>query len=48
MALGYCRACEKLVPIKPGPYKLGSRERYWYPHPHDTPEGKPCEVKRGI
>lgn len=48
MALGYCLSCAKLVAIKPGPQKYGSRERYWCPVEHDA-DGKPCAgAKRGI
>lgn len=42
MALGYCKLCERLVPIKPGPQKWGSRERQWFPVDHDGPDGQPC------
>jgi len=49
MALGYCRMCERLVAIKPGPHKPGSRERWWFPWPHDDQDGRPCPgSKRGI
>ncbi len=47
--LGYCRVCDRLVPLKQGKHKGEGRERWWWPVEHDTPEGKPCEgVKRGI
>lgn len=47
--LAYCLACDKLVPVRPGEYKLGSRERRYYPLEHDAPDGKRCEgTKRGI
>ncbi len=50
MPLGYCKVCDKLVPLKVGPQKPGSRERYWYPYPHEKPEvGTPCPgEKKGI
>jgi len=50
MALGYCKLCDKLVSIRKGPQKWGSRECLWYPVPHEDPHtGKPCDgVKRGI
>ena len=43
MALGYCKVCDKLVPIKPGPQKWGTRERTWYPVAHDGEDGKLCK-----
>ena len=43
MALGYCPVCEKLVPIRQGPQKWGSRERAWYPHEHNAPDGGRCD-----
>lgn len=43
MALGYCHGCERLVPIKPGPQKWGSRECAWRPLPHDHPDGGSCD-----
>lgn len=42
MALGYCMTCDKLVPIRAGEQKWGSRECEWYPITHDAPDGKPC------
>ena len=50
MALGYCKLCDKLVPITPAGWKhSGSRERWWYPVEHDEPGGKPCAGhKKGI
>ena len=42
MALGYCKLCDKLVTIRPGSPKWGSRERQWLPIFHDTPDGQPC------
>jgi hypothetical protein len=49
MILGYCKTCDKLVAIKPGPHKHLSRERYWYPVEHDDQNGKRCDgSKRGI
>lgn len=42
MALGYCDVCDRLVSIRPGPQKWGSRERQWFPIPHDNQEGKLC------
>lgn len=35
--LGYCMSCETLRSIRPGPQKWGSRERRWFPIPHDAP-----------
>jgi len=50
VALGYCRVCERLVPIRPKGYKYaGGRERLWYPVEHADQEGKPCDGdKKGI
>ena len=50
MALGYCKVCDKLTPIRPGEQKWGSRERLWYPVAHEGPDGKPCldGPKRGL
>lgn len=49
MALGYCKTCDKLVSIRPGPYRWGSRERYWLPVEHEDADGKRCPgVKRGL
>lgn len=42
MALGYCMKCEKLVAIRPGSQKWGSRQVAWYPIAHDRPDGAPC------
>lgn len=42
MALGYCMECTKLVSIRPGPQKWGSRECAWFPIAHDKPEGGQC------
>jgi hypothetical protein len=47
--LGYCLVCEKLVPIRPGPFRWGSRERYWLPVAHEKPDGGNCPGdKKGI
>jgi hypothetical protein len=35
--------CDKLTAIRQGEQKWGTRERRWYPYPHDNPDGKPCE-----
>jgi hypothetical protein len=45
VALGYCMVedCQKLVSIKPGPQKWGSRECAWFPIRHDKPSGAPCD-----
>jgi hypothetical protein len=48
MALGWCPACDKLVAIRPGPQKWGSREREWHTVDHDTPEGKRCQNKKAL
>lgn len=49
MALGICASCEKLVAIRPGPQRWGTRERTWYPIPHEDSDGKPCKGdKRGL
>lgn len=37
MPLGYCPACDKLVAIRKGPPRWGSRECDWYPVTHDVP-----------
>lgn len=47
MPLGYCKACDKLVAIKPGAHKpekplYGPPQRWWHVVEHETPEGKPC------
>jgi hypothetical protein len=34
MVLGYCMICDKLVPLRRGPQKWGSRERAWFPIDH--------------
>lgn len=47
--MGYCKKCDKLVFIRPGEFKFGSRERYYYPLSHDKPDGGPCDGdKRAI
>ncbi len=46
MALGYCKTCDKLVPILPGPQKWGTRERTWYPVQHERPEGGDCPGRK--
>lgn len=49
MALGYCPKCDKLVPIKPGPQKWGSREREWIVQPHNKPNDGPlCDNKKNL
>lgn len=50
MAMGWCPVCDRLVFIRPGPYKLLSRERLWIPIDHENQEGRRCEGsnKRGI
>lgn len=45
MALGYCPKCDKLVSIRPGPQRWGSRECPWYPVQHDGCDGHKREVK---
>lgn len=48
MAMGYCAVCDRLVFIKPGPQKWGSRERTWYPVEHED-KGVPCPgTKKGL
>lgn len=60
MPLGYCKACDKLVPIRPvpsgwedgaplGEVRLGqTKAAVWCPAPHDA-DGKPCDgVKRPV
>lgn len=42
MAMGWCKTCDRLVFIKPGPQKWGSRERRWFPVDHDDEKGQPC------
>lgn len=49
MTCGYCKRCDRLVPIvaKAPPIKVADgqpppREPNWYPVPHDDGEGKPC------
>jgi hypothetical protein len=48
VALGYCPACDKLVPITPGPQRWGSREREWRTAEHETPEGVRCGNKKSL
>lgn len=48
--LGYCRVCEKLVPLKQGEYRYaGGKERVWYPREHEDEQGRPCGgEKKGL
>lgn len=43
MALGYCRVCDKLLSIRPGGQKWGSREVNWYPTSHWVNVHKGCD-----
>lgn len=36
MPLGWCMLCDKIVAIKPGSQKWGSRECAWFPIPHSA------------
>jgi hypothetical protein len=41
--LGYCMVCDKLTNIRQGPQKWGTRERQYFPLPHDDPKtGEAC------
>lgn len=42
MALGICPACDRLVTIRPGAQKWGSRERRWLAAEHEDDQGKRC------
>lgn len=42
MALGWCGVCDTLRSIRPGAQKWGSRERDWYPVPHEIPVHQKC------
>lgn len=48
MVSGYCRVCEKRVPIRPGEVRkqpqrqYESRQRNWYPCEHLGLDGKVC------
>jgi len=57
MPLGYCKVCDKLIPIalRPAPgggasldhVRLGvPRAAIWYPSPHEDVDGKPCTGTR--
>lgn len=40
--LGYCMDCHKLVSIRKGAQRWGSREHDYYPITHDTLDGARC------
>lgn len=47
--MGYCAVCDRLVAIRPGPQKWGTRERQWFPVEHAAPSGERCPgVKRSL
>lgn len=50
MVLGYCMTCAKLVPIRKGGQKWGSRQAAWFPQEHENPTtGARCDgTKREI
>lgn len=43
MAMGYCPACDKLVPIERRLRTLASKIPGWFPVRHDNRDERPCE-----